>query len=182
MRYLLDRARAPQTRPQQRDGLREALIVYTTRPLIPTDLNWFPQAVYSWIATYRYSDGGRTLTPETANAMLWRGVLTHSVVLDNAPVCLMQVSHDDLQNGVADLDVLHEPSADTQQLRAIVTAFLQSAIDAFPLRKVYVRVLEPRRERVLGLLDGFIEEARFTDHERLSRDMFLDLVVLSCRV
>jgi hypothetical protein len=159
---------------------------YSIRMVTPQDLSWLGEAIYQWPSTYRWSTRGLTLSPDTLSRLLWDGVAVQYVITDERRIAvgLLQIHQLDLQSSFAHLSILAAPQRSTGEdpFAPLAHRFITQIFRDFPLRKLYVEVLEDEIPGTVARLGwSATEEARLRQHERRAVDEYCDLVYYTVR-
>jgi len=152
------------------------------RALTGGDLEWVSAAIYSWPATYRWSLRGLTPSPDSVHRLMWEGVAVQYAAVDGAgrPMGLMQLHQVDLQSAFAYLSLMLAPAPIGLEdpTRAVLEDFVAQVFRDFPLRRLYIEILEDEVEQTLGRLTPTADlHARLSDHERRGPDEYVDLLI-----
>ncbi|MCP4307564.1 MAG: hypothetical protein GY788_22370 [bacterium] len=158
----------PASSRQAAAGLRPRLVV-------PADIEWIAEAALSWARTTRWVLKGMTPSPEMLSRLLWEDVTVQQILVDSAgPAALIQLHDVDFQSGYGYLGLVVRPPA-YAELEALIAAFIQGCFADFPLRKLYIDMLEDVCSQLLEVVGSEPTlEARLEDHERLREGVFLD--------
>jgi hypothetical protein len=158
--------------PATADGTR-------ARHVEPRDADWLAGLPYEWHCTYRWSPRGRTPSPESVGALMWRGVAAQYVVHDvNQPLAVVQVHDLDLKSGFAYASLIANPHPAGPAVVEVVAALIRATFAQHPLRKIYVEVLAHEVDGTVGaLLPRAALVATLHDHDRQGPGTYADLAV-----
>ena len=125
-----------------------------------------------------------TLPPESLSRLLWDGVAVQYVLTNGGAqaVGLLQIHQLDLQSLFAHMSILVAPAPESSEdpLPATANQFIDQVFRDFPLRKIYVEVLDHEVAGTVARLGRpIIEEARLREHERRALEEYSDLVYFS---